>query len=181
MARRWPHASWENGIGGVYFTGNNFSSNNLGYNPNVGIVYPEAARKRARRPTLNTPSDLSPASLQVAVKRVSLLLNKPEDYTPLVMHMFGKMEIHSYWQLYEAMADTWDNRVLAAAFKRQFEEASVGLILYHKQSSFFRCTSMYMDGRWEHDHEQFQQIIEREQRVNNEAVGGITTNLQEAI
>ena len=38
-----------------------------------------------------------------------------------------------------------------------------------------------MDGRWEYDHEYFQQMIEQEQRVINKAVGGIITNLQEAI
>ena len=38
-----------------------------------------------------------------------------------------------------------------------------------------------MSGRWEYDHEYFQQMIEREQRVDNEAVGAIITNLREAI
>ena len=145
---------------GVYFTCSNFSGNILGYNPNARIVYPEVAREKARRPTLNAPSNLSPASLQVAVKRVSLLLNKSEGYTPLVMHTFGRLEIHSCRGLYEALADTQDNWTLAAAFKRRFEEASGSLILCHKQSSFFRPTSMYLDSRWEYDHECFQQMSE---------------------
>ena len=38
-----------------------------------------------------------------------------------------------------------------------------------------------MDGEWEYDHEYFQQMIEHDQRVNNKAVSGILTNLQEAI
>ena len=38
-----------------------------------------------------------------------------------------------------------------------------------------------MDDRWEYDHEYFQQMIEHEQRVDNEAVGDIITNLLEAI
>ena len=40
---------------------------------------------------------------------------------------------------------------------------------------------MYINGRWEYDHEYFQQIIEHEQKVNSETIGGIITNLQEAI
>ena len=40
---------------------------------------------------------------------------------------------------------------------------------------------MYMDGRWEYDHEYFQQMIEHEQRVNNKTVGGIITNFWETI
>ena len=38
-----------------------------------------------------------------------------------------------------------------------------------------------MDGRWEYDHEYFQQIIEREQRVNTETIGAVVTNLYEVI
>ena len=40
---------------------------------------------------------------------------------------------------------------------------------------------MYMNGRWEYDHKYFQRMIEHEQKVNSETVGGIITNLQEAI
>ena len=80
---------------GVYFTGSNISGNTLGYNPDARIVYPEVARERVRRPTLNAPSNQSPASLQVVVEKVSLLLNKADDFTPLLLYMFGSMEIHS--------------------------------------------------------------------------------------
>ena len=40
---------------------------------------------------------------------------------------------------------------------------------------------MYIYDRWEYDHYYFQQMIEHEQRVNNEAIGGIITNLREVI
>ena len=40
---------------------------------------------------------------------------------------------------------------------------------------------MYMNGRWEYDHGYFQRMIEHEQKVNSENIGGIITNLQEAI
>ena len=80
---------------GVYFCGSDFSGNTLGFNPHAGTIYPEVGREKARRLTSNAPSNRSPASLQVVVKRVSLLLNKPDDFTPLVLHTFGRMEIYS--------------------------------------------------------------------------------------
>ena len=40
---------------------------------------------------------------------------------------------------------------------------------------------MYMNGGWEYDHKYFQRMIEHEQKVNRETVGGIITNLREAI
>ena len=38
-----------------------------------------------------------------------------------------------------------------------------------------------MNGRWEYDHEYFQQMIEHEQKLNSETVGGIINKLQEVI
>ena len=111
-----PHEKME--LEGGYFTSIDFSGNTLGYNIDTRIMYLEVARERARRPTSNAPSNRSPASLQVVVKRVSLLLNKANDFTPLLLHTFWKIEIHSYRQLYKALRDTQDNQALAVAFKR---------------------------------------------------------------
>ena len=122
----------------------------------TSLVTPEMAR----RPTSNVPSNRSPASLLVVVKRISLLLNKAKDFTLLVLYYFGRMVIHSCRQLYKTLKDTQNTRTLAAAFTSQFEKASGGLILCHEQSSYFRCASMYMDFRWEYDHEYFQHMIE---------------------
>ena len=72
-----PHKKME--LEGVYFTGSDFTGNTLGFNPDAGIVYLETAREMARRPMSNAPSNRSLASLQVVVKRVSLLLNKNDD------------------------------------------------------------------------------------------------------
>ena len=165
----------------AYFIGSNFSGNNLGYNLDFGIVYPEVAREWARRPPSNVPSNLTLDSLQVVVKRFSLLLNKSEDYAPMVVDTFGRIVIYSCRALYEALADTQDNWILATAFTRLFKEASRSLIPCQKQLSFSRCTSMYMHGRWEYDHEYFPQMIEQEQRVNNKAIGAIIINLCKAI
>ena len=124
---------------------------------------------------------LTQDSLQVVVKRVSLLLNKLEGYTQLVIDTFRRTGIHSCHALYLVLADTRDNRNRAAVFTRRFKGASRDLILCHKQLSFFRCTLMYMSGRWEYDHEYFQRMIEREQRVDIKAVGVIIANLCEAL
>ena len=140
----------------VFFTGNDFNGNCLGYNSDAGLVYPVVKREMARRATSKAPSNRSPASLEIVVKRVTLLLDKPYDFTPLILHTFGRMEIHSYRQLYCAMRCTRDNHELALNFKTQFQKVSGGLILCHEQATYFRCISMYMNGRWEYDHEYFQ-------------------------
>ena len=40
---------------------------------------------------------------------------------------------------------------------------------------------MYMNSRWNLDHEYFQRMIEWEQRVDDEVVGAVITNLREMI
>ena len=134
-----------------------------------------------RRPTSNAPSNLSPESLQVAVKRVSMLLDKPQEYTRTVLDTFGKMGIHSCHVLYVVLADTRDNKEVAEAFKKRFKETCQDIVMCREQLSSYRCASMYMDGRWEYDHEYSQRMIEQEQRVNNKAVREIITNLGEVI
>ena len=64
----------------VYFTGSDMGANIQDYNPDAGLVRPEAAREETRRPTSNTPSNLTQDSLNVVVKRVHLLLGKPKEY-----------------------------------------------------------------------------------------------------
>ena len=71
-----PHEKAELEV--VYFTGSDFVANIQGYNPDAGIVRPEATREMARRPTSNAPSNLTQDSLKVVVKRVCLLLHKPD-------------------------------------------------------------------------------------------------------
>ena len=38
-----------------------------------------------------------------------------------------------------------------------------------------------MNGRWEYDHEYFQRMIKRKQKLKDKTIGGIITNLREAI
>ena len=40
---------------------------------------------------------------------------------------------------------------------------------------------MYMNSRWDYDHEYFQRMIEWEQRVEDEVVGAVITNLREIL
>ena len=163
----------------IYFTGSDMGANIQGYNPDAVIVRPEAAREEARRPTSNAPSDLTQDSLKVVVNRVCLLLNKPDGYFQSVIDTFGRIGIRCCHALYYALTDTCDDRNQAEAFTRRFEESSHGLVLCHKQLSFFRCASMYMHGKWEYNHEYFQRMIEWEQRTDTEAVGVIITNMRE--
>ena len=66
---------------------------------------------------------------------------------------------------------------LVEAFMKQFKKVSGGLHLSHKEGSFFRCASMYIDGRWNYDHEYFQIMIDRDNRMNAEIVGCIITGI----
>ena len=113
----------------------------------------------ARIPTSNVSSNLSPESLQVAFKRVGMLLNKHQDYTPTVLDTFGKMRIHSYHVLYVALSDTRDNKEVAEALRSDLKKQV--MISFCEQLSFYRYALVYMDERWEYDHEYFQQTIER--------------------
>ena len=110
-----PHKKIE--LEHAYFCDSDFIGNCLGFNADTGLVYPVVAREISRRATSNTPINRGTASLQVVVKRVSLLLDKPHDFIPLILHTFRRMEIHSCLQLYEAMRNIQDNRELASAFK----------------------------------------------------------------
>ena len=73
-----PHEKLELEI--VYFSVSNFSDNNMGFNMDPGRISPEIARERARRPTSNAPATTTEVNLEVIVRRVALLLNKPEGY-----------------------------------------------------------------------------------------------------
>ena len=68
-----------------------------------------------------------------------MLLNKPQDYTPMVLDTFEKMETHSCHALDVALADTQDNQEVADAFKRRFEKICKDIVMYHTQLSFYRC------------------------------------------
>ena len=68
-----------------YFTGSECNSIVHGFNMNPTKVYPEVAREMARRPTSKAPGNTTKESLGVGVRRVGVLLNKPEDYAPPVL------------------------------------------------------------------------------------------------
>ena len=110
-------------------------------------------KRDEKRPTSNAPNNESKESLKVAVQRVSKLLDKEQSHTELVLKIFVKMNIKSNHDLYITLNNTRDSPQQAGSFVKRFKEASGGLHLQHKEGSFFRCLSMYMDGRWEYDHE----------------------------
>ena len=146
----------------VYFTGSDMGANIQGYNPDAGMLRAEAAREEARRPTSNDPINLTQDSLNVVVKQVRLLLGRPVGYVQSVIDTFGILGIRSCHALFSALENTRCDRILPTAFTRRFEATSHGLVLCHKQLSFFRCASMYMSGQWEYDYEYFQRMIKWE-------------------
>ena len=68
-----------------FFTGSECRSIVYGFNMDPGKVHPEAAQEIARRPTSNAPNNLTKESLGVVVRRVGVLLNKPNDYAQPVL------------------------------------------------------------------------------------------------
>ena len=70
------------------------------------------------------------------------------------------MNFRSNHDLYIALNNTRDGPQLAEAFMERFKEVSGALHLSHKEGSFFRYASMYMDGRWNYYHEYFQRMID---------------------
>ena len=127
-------------------------------------------RRRATSIALNI---LSPESLAVSVKRVSELMNTDRSarpYTTMVLKTYSTIGIVNNNDLYITLSRTRNDLELEARFVNQFRETSGGFDLCHKQVSFFRCTSMYMNKRWKYDHEYFQRMIERDTRMNPEVV-----------
>ena len=139
-----------------FFTTSNFPRNNLGYNPDPGKVHPVVAREMKRRPISTAPSNISPESLVVTMKRVRELLNNDKAYTTMVSKSYIKMGITGNNDLYVALDRTRDSLELAAVFVKQFKETSGDFDLCHKQGPFYRCTVMYMDERRKYDHKYFQ-------------------------
>ena len=89
------------------------------------------------------------------------------------------MNTKSNHDLYIALNNTRNSPQLVETFMENFKEMNGGLQLSHKEGSLFRCTSMYMDGRWNYDHEYFQRVIDRQRRMNAEVVGCIITSISE--
>ena len=70
-----------------------------------------------------------------------------ESHTELV-----NINMKSNRDLNVALNNTRDSPQLAETFMERCKEVSGGLQLSRKEGSFFRCASVYMDGRWNYDH-----------------------------
>ena len=122
----------------------------------LGRVYPKVARKRVRRLTSNTPANTTEVSLEVVVRRVALLLNKPEGYVQPVLDTFHMIGIRSCDSLHTTLVETLSNLQQIDRFTIWFEGASNGLRLCFQELQYYQCCSMYMNSRWNIDHEYFQ-------------------------
>mmetsp|Transcript_30358 Transcript_30358/g.30843 ORF Transcript_30358/g.30843 Transcript_30358/m.30843 type:complete len:195 (-) Transcript_30358:326-910(-) len=163
----------------VFFTISDFSGNYCGYNLNPGRVHPAVAREMKRRPTSTAPSSKSRKSLEVAVKRVTELLDNNQSHMTMVLKSFSKMNIKCNNHFYVALNNTRDSLEQAASFVKRFKDANQGFNLLHKEGSFLKCASLYMDGRYDYDHEYFQRMIERDRRMNAEVIGCVITGMSE--
>ena len=110
----------------------------MGFNMDPGRIYPEVARERARIPTSNAPANTTEVSLEVVVRRVALLLNKPEGYVQPVLDTFHRIGIRSCVSLHTRLADTCSNREGITRFTTLFEGASAdGLRLCFQELCYY--------------------------------------------
>ena len=133
----------------------------------------------ARRSTSNAPSNLTKESLGVVVRRVGVLLDKPDDYAQPVIDTLDRMGIRGCDTLDMQLYKTLHNRIETEKFTQWFQGVSNDLLLPFLDLDYLRCCSMYMKVRWKHDHEYFQRMIEWEKRNEGEIVGALITNMQE--
>ena len=97
----------------------------------------------------------------------------------MVLECLSKVNIKCNNDLYVALNNMRDSLEQAAVFVKKFKDISRGFNLCHKEESFNRCASMYMDKRWEYDNGYFWQTIERYMRMNTTVVGCIITKMSE--
>ena len=140
----------------VYMTGSDSNGNTHGFNMNPERIYPEVAREIARRPTSTAPGNNTNVSLGVVVRRVALLLNKPEGYVQPVLHTFDLIGIRSCDTLDSTLSRTLNDQQQTDRFTTLFEGASAdGLNLSFQELQYYRSCSKFMNIRWNHDHEYF--------------------------
>ena len=119
----------------------------------------------ARRPISNAPSHLTKESLGVVVRRVGVLLNKPEYYAQPVLDTLDRMDIRSCEALDAQLYRTLHNRQETERFTTRFGGVNDDLHFSFIDLQYLRWCSMYMNVQWKHDHKYVQRIIEWEQRV----------------
>ena len=107
-------------------------ANIQGYNPDTDMIRTEAAREETKRPTSNTPSNLTQENLSVVVKRVCLLLGKSEGYVQSVIDTFERIGIRSCHALFSALEDTRYDCAYSEAFTNRFEASSCDIVPCHK-------------------------------------------------
>ena len=140
-----PHEKVE--IENPFFTRSKYRSIVYGFNMDLGKVHPEASKEIARRPTSNAPSNLTKESLGVVVRRVGVLLNKPDDYAQPVLDTLDRMGIRSCETLDAQLYRTLHNRLEIERFTTWFQGVSHDLRLSFLDLEYLRCCSMYMNVR----------------------------------
>ena len=100
-------------------------------------VHSEVAREIARRPTSNAPSNTADPSLGVIVRRVALLLNKPEGYVQPVLDTFHRIGIRNCDALDSTLSETLNDRQQMERFTTWFEGSSDGIRLCFRQLQYY--------------------------------------------
>ena len=155
----------------IYFTGSDYSGNSYGFNMYPDRVHPAALREHERRSTSPAHDNNSKESLEEVIQRVCKLLTLSPSHVKFVLGNLVKKNIKSNHDLYIAIqkASNMNNSNLSLDFMVLIKDNdasphALGSNI-HKEGLFLKASSTYMQRRWGYDHEYYQRMIDRNNRM----------------
>ena len=163
-----------------FFTGSS-DSQCFGFNPEPEKVFPVVEREHKRRSSSTAPSNKTKESLEVVVKRVNEVLDrKDEALNKIFIDGLTKLKIGNCSDLNKSLSVLRKDPYVAKLFINKFKEETNGYVLSTREMEYLRVCSMHMCNRWEYDHEYFQRMIDRTNRLRtSETVGAIIVNMDQ--
>jgi len=148
----------------IYFTGSDYFGSNYGFSMHSETLHPAALREHERRSTSTAPNIKSKQSLEVVIRRVCELLTLSQSHFRFVLHNLIRNNIKSNHDLYIAMHEANYNEFVALIKDNDAPSHAFGTNI-HKEFLFLKQSATYMLKRWGYDHEYYQRMIERSNRM----------------
>ena len=144
-------------------------------------MFPVVEREHKRRSSSTAPSNKTKESLEVAVKRVNEVLDrKDEALNKIFIDGLTKLKIGNCSDLNKSLSVLHKNPDAAKLFINKFKEETNGYVLSIREVEYLRVCSMHICSRWEYDHEYFQRMMDRTNRLMiNETVRAIIVNMDQ--
>ena len=148
----------------IYFTGSDYFGSNYGFSMHPETLHPAALREHERRSTSTAPNNKSKQSLEVVIRRVCELLTLSQSHFRFVLHNLIRNNIKSNHDLYIAIHEANYNEFVALIKDNDAPSHAFGSNI-HKEFLFLKQSATYMLKRWGYDHEYYQRMIERSNRM----------------